>query len=572
MNQMPKRSIGVKGADVWADTGSALVDYSIGAVRGASTESLRKILDVSSLSDAFVMAFHVRNIRGGKGERDVFYDTLRILYDVHPELTLNMLEFVPHYGCWGDLFRLIDRINDDAFTERVFRIVVKQLKEDENKVGSISLCAKWAPRERTGHRDENALVRQLAARLFPELLQHSARMRAYRRLVAGLNLRLKTVETLMCGGTWADIDPKSVPGRAGKLYGRALLNLISTTKYGVLRNLTSAQTMEIRRPGDHDRMECREHFQAHFAAAAKGAAVVHGADTLFPHEVVKKAFSLMLEGGSPDEKNQLIAVWRSMVADVKAAGDGLKNCEIMCDFSGSMQNAGAQRDTPYWVSVALGILISEVTGRNRILTFDAVPRWHVFPEGDLFVKIASIRGHLGQGLNTNFQAAYSMIAAEVKRTRPPPGLCSSPSFLLVLTDMNFDAAQPSTYEDRHHFKTAGTQTHAEMGRETFRRLGEDIHGDPNAYPAPVLGIWNLAANPTDFQATANEEGVVSLSGWSATQFKILQKEGLRSTTPLEMLHLELDAPQYDRVRQRISVYLSIRDMYISHANGFGAED
>jgi hypothetical protein len=216
--------------------------------------------------------------------------------------------------------------------------------------------------------------------------------------------------------------------------------------------------------------------------------------------------------------------------------------------------------------------VSEVTGRNRILTFDAEPRWHVFPEGDLFVKLASIQGHLGQGLNTNFQAAYSMIAADVKRTRPPVGGGCIPSFLLVLTDMNFDAADGSEYGDRHHFKTAPTQTHAEMGRETFRRLGEDVHGDPDAYPAPVLGIWNLAANPTDFQATATEEGVVILSGWSATQFKILQKEGLRATTPLEMLRLELDAPQYDRVRQRVSVYMTLKEAYVSHANGFGAED
>ena len=63
------RSMGVKGADVWANTGSALVDYSVSAVRGADSKSLCKILAVvdgkKGTEDAFVMTFHVRNIRGG---------------------------------------------------------------------------------------------------------------------------------------------------------------------------------------------------------------------------------------------------------------------------------------------------------------------------------------------------------------------------------------------------------------------------------------------------------------------------------------------------------------------------
>ena len=55
-------------------------------------------------------------------------------------------------------------------------------------------------------------------------------------------------------------------------------------------------------------------------------------------------------------------------------------------------------------------------------------------------------------------------------------------------------------------------------------------------------------------ATANEPGVSLLSGWSPTQFRILQKEGPRSITPLETLRIELDDPQYDRIRERIAAF------------------
>jgi hypothetical protein len=42
-----------------------------------------------------------------------------------------------------------------------------------------------------------------------------------------------------------------------------------------------------------------------------------------------------------------------------------------------------------------------------------------------------------------------------------------------------------------------------------------------------------------------------LSGWSATQFEILMKEGPRQMTAYEMLRLELDDPKYLQVRERI---------------------
>jgi hypothetical protein len=232
----------------------------------------------------------------------------------------------------------------------------------------------------------------------------------------------------------------------------------------------------------------------------------------------------------PEEADQIIAIWNSMVAKVKAAGSRLEDCEVMCDFSGSMRQ-GHHDGIPFFVSMALGILISEVTGKHRILTFDSEPRWHHFPEGNLLIKLGSISEYVGQGSSTNFQKAYDLIV-EDKRI---------PSFVLVLTDMNFDAASAG-HEG---------QTHAEMAKKTFQRLSEEMYGDPEVLKAPVLGIWNLAANPTDIQATANEEGVVLLSGWSPTQFKVLQESGLQAVTPLDILNEELRDPQYDLVRTRV---------------------
>lgn len=533
--------IGSKGSDVYDSTGDARVDLSVRLVRGAEEEDLSaRISAVADLDlvDAFVMAFHSRNVRGGKGERDIFQALYTGLLAAHTALALDLLDLVPHYGSWRDLFDILS----DSVRDRIFEIITAQLKADMVAESSISLLAKWMPREGSA---KDALAKCLAAHLFPEAISVGNARKQYRQLIAGLNRRLDTVETHMCDHTWAAIKPAGVPGRAGKLYARAFLNL------------KGAKGEEVRCPADADRVACAEHFKEHFAKAAKGEATVHGSKTVFPHEIVKKAHTSEL---SPSERDQLTAVWSSMLGDLMAAG-GLGDGILMSDFSGSMQSSG-QGDTPYWVSMALGILGSAACSpafRGRLMTFDSTPSWHTFPSNDLFECLATINSRVSQGTSTDFQAAMDLVLKDLKAARVKPG--QEPRFLLVLTDMNWDQACASngiseftgnTY--RHHFKTKPWSTHLEMIRESFRRAGEDMHGEGQGLTPPQIVIWNLAANPTDMHATANEPGVSLLSGWSPTQFRILQKEGPRSITPLETLRLELDDPQYDRIRERIAAF------------------
>lgn len=529
---MAAKMMGVKGSDVYDGTGSALVDLSVRLVRGAEPEDLkRRILEVAatSLADAFVLTFHSRNIRGGKGERDLFYTMFAALESKYSEEVKKVLDLVPHYGSWRDIFELAER---DTMVPEVYTLAMTQLQRDEATPAgeSISLLGKWAPREGSLL---DKYAKALAALMFSGKPDYRRR---YRKLIVSLNRRLDTVETHMCGGTWATIKPATVPGRAGKLYAKALLN---ESKSG---------ERELRHPESEDRMACRDHFKEHFAAAAAGKATVHGSKTVFPHEVVKKAAQGSL---SDPEKDQLRAIWASMLADLQAGG-GLNNAVLMADFSGSMQSAGAQGDTPYWVSKALGILGS-LAAKRPMMTFDSTPRWHSLPSADLFACLDSIDCHVSQGTSTDFQAACDLLLSDLKAARCKPG--EEPKFLLVLTDMNWDQACASNgvtgSSYRHHVKTKPWQTHLDMIKESFRRAGEDMHGPGQALTPPQIVIWNLAANPSDHPATWDTPGVSLLSGWSPTQFKILMKEGPRQLTPLETIRLELDDPQYDLIRERL---------------------
>jgi hypothetical protein len=556
-------TVGNKGADVLSSTGDARVDLNMKCVRGvvatdiyAGVQAVVDIGTAEAVEDAFVLAFHTRNIRGGKGERTVFGYLFAHLYKTLPRLAMAVLDLIPHYGYWKDLIVLANDEAPKEFTDAVVRLVVAQLEADEKPIGSRSLIAKWIPREDSKYK---MLARRIAYDMFPTAFTHSAKMRLYRQKIARLNNELKTVETLMCGDRFEDIDPRTVPGRAGKIYNRAFLNLPTT--YKARENPAAG---EFRHPDDAKRIACREHFKDHYAKAAKGEAKVHGADTIFPHELVKKAVSS--DTLTEPEKDHIRGVWRAMVTKAKTAG-GLRRSIFMCDFSGSMQCSSAG-DTPYWVSMALGMLGSEVCAeeyQNMIIGFDSDPHLLQFrPGSDVFERIATLREAegFGQGLSTNFQAALDLVLKLVKEKRCRPG--EEPENLIVLTDMNWDKAcgssETSTYTGygyRHVVKTAPWETFVTTIQTAFTRAGEDMWGTGQGLTAPRIVIWNLAASPqTDYHASADTPGVAMLSGWSPSQFEILQKEGPRQMTAYEILRLELDDPKYQRVRDRIRAVLA----------------
>jgi hypothetical protein len=296
-------------------------------------------------------------------------------------------------------------------------------------------------------------------------------------------------------------------------------------------------------------MECRDHFKAHFAAAAAGEVVVKGSDTLYPHEVIKKILESyrydQYYGENADisdgERDLILGQWRAFV-DKARAGGSLSNCVAMCDFSGSMDGV------PKMVSLALGLLIAEVSGTNKFLTFDTDPKWHQMSREDNILERVGKIGGIGQGLSTDFQKAMDLVLADVKARRLRPD--QLPKDLIVFTDMGFDKACGSdagTY--RHIVKTAPWQTHIQMIREAWRRAGEDMWNQP--FEAPRIVIWNLRAEYKDFHATSDQEGVIMLSGWSPALFKVIQETRVEVLSPMAALRLQLDDPMYDVVRERL---------------------
>ena len=563
-------SIGEKGSDIYTKegVGNDLVVLNALLVRGATHSTLypliKSCIEKGDVEDLFVLAFQTRDVRGGKGERDLF----KLIYSYllrnasTTKLAMDLLDLLPLYGCWRDLFTDGFSVNNQYdFRDRIVEITMRTLKTDEEALITdqpISLLAKWIPRENRN----GPLASYIARKLYPGIPEFSTRMRLYRKRIVALNRKIETTEIAMSGKYWSEIEPSKVPGRCLHKHMKAFLN----------ENITGRQL--IRHPESEDRMDCRKNFQEHFAKAAKGedGATINGSKTLFPHELIKKIVKSICdeqqidEVNDPDQRNAFTAQWNSMVTDAKEGG-GLGRSITMCDFSGSMQGSGSNNDIPYYVSMAMGLLISEVTTdefQDTMLTFDSTPKMHRLPKGTIFDRVKTIINSmsLGQGTSTDFQKAMDLILAELKAKRCLPG--KEPDNLIVLTDMNWDQAcgsnESSYYTGnayRHIVKTSSWQTHVEMIREAFKRAGEDLYGEGNGWKMPRIIIWNIASTSTDFHAQTDTPGVAMLSGWSPTLFKALQSkgpDGVEPTTPMDMLRILLDDERYALIRKRIRYF------------------
>ena len=581
MNPIARITVGTKGSDVYTSSGNALVDLNTLLVRGADDEKIRELMtavlgsgELKDEDDAFVLAFQTRDIRGGRGERDLFQKMLAVLREHRPLLVEGVLGLLREYGCWRDLVILSDK--DESLIPAIATLMLHQLDKDElalDTMKPLSLLAKWIPRE--DRRGGRALLKELRTRMTPRAKDVGVSFKAYRKRISRINKQIETTEIKMCGGKWDDIEPGKVPGRCLGKNAKAFLNESREKTHG---------EPKLRHPDDAVRMKCRENFQEHFALAANGKAKVNGADTRYPHELVKKLMEDIQNSAyarpdynhgeydsdaeypqrtlSKDERNSLVAVWNAMVVKAKASG-GLGRTIAMSDFSGSMRSSGSNGDTPYWVSMAMGLLISELTSdefKDTFMTFDSNPLWHKLPaDANIVARLETINADpsIGQGTSTDFQKAMDLVLATLKEKRVRSG--EEPKDLIVITDMNWDSAcnssQGSAYTGnfyRNVVKTAPWQTHIEMIREAFKRAGEDMWGAGQGWQPPRIVIWNVAATSADFHAMANTEGVIMLGGWSPSIFKTLCEEGAHAMTPLDMVRAILDADRYEPVRQRLA--------------------
>jgi len=423
----------------------------------------------------------------------------------------------------------------------------EKLRDD---VSRPSLCAKWAPREGKLY---GPLAKVLALRMDAERVAsagteegptldaaRNGAYASYRRRVAALNNNINTVEIAMCdttdGGSWAALNPAAIPARCLKRNRDAFFN--------VTKGPRGADGNKPRRSGKADRVACATKFEAHMneavlTAGTPDAVKVHGAN-LMPNEMVK----VLMNESTVDMTIE--AQWVDLRERLRALDQGgLSSFIAISDVSGSMSGI------PMEVSIAMGILISELAGpafKDQFITFDSNPTWHSLSGcTTLFDKVKSAMS-ARWGQSTNFHAAMRLVLEQCQEFNMSAEDVAQLK-LAVFSDMQFDDSLDEGYARRG--EPSGWDSKATAIASMWKDAGFLLPSGEAAVPRIVF--WNLRGDTLDFPATADTPGVDMVSGYSAMGLKMFMEEGDLTSAPYEGYRKVLDNARYDAVRDVCSV-------------------
>lgn len=510
------------------------------------------------LATFFIHLAYTRDIRDGKGERDLAYWTILRTWLFYPQTVMALLPMLTWetYGSFKDLNRILElcAASTEEKHKDLARFVegmwVEALSKDkaclsEGKTSGFSLAAKWAPRQDsyTAKACPDLVFRlawylgdshespRLPCPLYDKSSPaHRSLLKAYRILCSTLNGHLKTVEVAMCGKAWKTIDPTHVPGRCHTMRREALMN----RRKGEIRST------------DPDRVACAAKFEALYEevkknpkkAAAKGLIKTK---TLTPLELVAP----FLLHGTPDPT--LEAQWAVFLETQKArfeAGGGLVGGVAIADVSGSMSGV------PLQACVALSLFLANLMPepwRGQMMTFSSNPEWNLIPlDKPLAEQVHSIRTAKWQ-MSTDFGKAMNLILRTAIENNVPSE--QMPSVLYVFTDMQFDQAQGSSHVGRTgpYFAKEAPKKWETVHETVAARFAEA------GYQIPFIVYWNLRANgKISYQVSSDTPNTAMLSGFSTSAFDAFcngDPSSFREARPFEILMKLLDRPVYDRVRQ-----------------------
>ena len=527
--------------------GDNLVGLYYKLVRGMHQEELYSLLqtcidearvkkNLAMLENIFVLVFQTRWTRGGKAEKKLTYQMFNFLAKFYPTIVVDMVELFPHFGYWKDLLLLLQEmkltpmegVNYLPIQHKVYQLFADQLTKDfqtltetpEGKTPSIQgYCAKWAPSENKEFDKRLNAVSEICKILYPELVGReatrgktkediqkswqSAKMK-YRNMITALRRALEIPEVQMCANRWEEINIGRITSLCMNRLSSAFLNEKKGTPLTAAEEATGN-----RHPDREDRVTFRNRLLQH--VVEKGIA----GKQLLPHEVVKTIFN---NQASTSTKKIADAQWDKVVENtleqintrvdqLKAEGKDvevdLTNMVCMSDVSGSMSG------DPMMVSIALGILISQIAPpafKDMVMTFSEEPKWHRFTPGMTFhEKVESLSGAEWGG-STDFEAAMNLIIQVIKTHGLTPEQVPN---LLIVSDMQINEAMGSGYYGR--------------AVEPWAPMYENIQSGFSAIdmPTPTIIFLNVRSGTVGFPAEADQEGTMLLSGWSPSVFKFL---------------------------------------------------
>lgn len=457
----------MNGAVTHGSTGDACLDFFAvaGGMRYRRREEQIRLFDRAYIETpelAMKLLFHLRDIRGGMGERTLFRTLLRHVACTWPESARKNVGYIAEFGRWDDLLCLLGT----PASREAAEVIRRQLAEDEEALrrreageenAHISLLAKWLPSDNASSRR----TRKTAHRLIQALGMEKSE---YRRLVTALRARIGLAERCLTAMKPEKINYEAVPAQAMLKYRKAFAASDGTR------------------------------YAAYLDGVKSGDKKIH-TETLFPYEVLRPFFRSsccdywnFLNFSNVAGMATLEQLWNRLPGTV---GDA--NAISVVDTSGSMYWSMGPL-MPALISQAMGLYCAERCRgvfHNHLITFESTPHLMEIHGETLQDKLRYL-GTLPWGGSTNLEAVFDLILDTAVEARVSQE--ELPRVIYIFSDMEFNCA----------VRDAG-QTVYENARRRFEAYG---------YEMPAVVFHNVNSWQMQTPVTAHTRGTALTSGAS----------------------------------------------------------
>lgn len=487
------------GAKMNATTGKSLLDLSFKVPQFHGVRQLSSGTDAMLLHafyenpELFVRyLFYMRDIRGGLGERDAFRTFFSWLCMSHTDIAVKLLEYIPEYGRWDDLVNILLNSYDAEIKKMAVHLIVCQLKADM-QTENVSLLAKWLPSVNAG------VASKKEAKTLLSLINQYGEMKLtaaeYRKILASLRKKAKVIERDIAAKTYENINYEAVPSLANTRYSRLFL------KYDEQRRTAYLESLK------------------------KGEAKINSS-AAFPHDIYKMASR---DAATADE------MWKALPDYV----EGKSNVIVVRDGSGSMTcNIPNTNTQALDVASALSIYFAErLSGEfhNKFITFSSRPDLVELPDGTTLAEKKRFLNRFDDCSNTDIEATFDLLLnTAVKHQMKQEDI---PGTVLIVSDMEFDYA------------------HRNPGGMNEDKLFDIItkKWTDAGYEMPRLVFWNVNSRTGAIPMTSNKNGVVLISGFSASLCQMVLSD---ETDPYRALVKVLKTERYDPVVENLKQELN----------------
>ncbi|KAH9683357.1 hypothetical protein KPL71_027651 [Citrus sinensis] len=366
---------------------------------------------------------------------------------------------------------------------------------ESGEVTKISLAAKWCPSIDSSFDRATLICESIARKVFPKTLYteyegiedahyaYRVRDRLRKQVLVPLRKALELPEVYIGANRWDSLPYNRVASVAMKLYKDKFL------------------------------MHDPERFKKYLEDVKAGKAKI-AAGALLPHEIIG-SLDDPFDGGQVAELQ-----WKRIVDDLMQKGK-LRNCMAICDVSGSMHG------TPMEVSVALGVLVSELSEepwKEKLITFSENPELQVL-EGDSLRSRTDFVREMEWGMNTDFQKVFDLILqVAVNGNLKPEQMIKR---LFVFSDMEFDRASANPWE---------TDYQVIVNKYKEKGYGSVV---------PEIVFWNLRDSRST-PVLGTQKGVALVSGFSKNMLTLfLDNEGV--INPEQVMEAAISGQEYQKL-------------------------